>query len=222
MSDIGQMNLKEPEPVNWEEYNSGSRFQAPPPALGPDGKPITYYGVVADAKEDTPDEGYLNYILDPIKIVQAGTDNGYTLRFTRASVKPFTKKGPDGEPIAIKGNPNKLANLLRAAGLAVKPQTNADYRAAVKAVVAAKKPVMFTIDWEAYNKDTGERVKGYLAFPDDPQRPGQKKAVLKAGDVINEVDSKGNIIGTKTVTSEVLFANARLRYFQDATPKRKT
>lgn len=218
MSDTAQMNLREPEQVDWDNYNSGSKFAPPPPALDANGKPIVYYGVVGEAKEDEPDRGFLSFLLDPIKIVRSGNGaDGYSIRFTRASVRPFTKKDASGEEVPVKGNPNKLANFLRAVGLQVKPQTNSDYRAAVKA--ASGRTFPFTIDWEAYNKDTGERVKGYLSFPEDPERPGQRKAILKAGDVVTERDNKGVITGTRTVQSEVLFANARLRYFQDATPK---
>lgn len=208
---IAQQNLKEPEQVDWNNYNSGSTYQPPPPALGADGKAITYYGV-AEVQAADPDDGYLNFLLEPIKIVKSGSADGQLIRFTRASTKPFQKNGTP-----IKGNPNKLANFLRSCGLQAKPQTNSEYVASVKAT--AGKTFPFTIDWEAYNKDTGERVKGFLNFPEDPDRPGQRKSILKAGDVVTERDSKGNITGTKTVQSEVLFANARLRYFQDATPK---
>lgn len=216
-NDMAQQGLREPEQTDWDNYPSGgSTYQAPPPALGPDGKAITYYGVAGDVKEDKPDEDFLQFIIDPIKIVRSGAADGYPIRFTRASVKPFTKlNATTGEREPIKGNPTKLANFLRACGLQAKPQTNSEYRASVSAVKGRTFP--FTIDWEAYNKDTGEKVKGYRNFPDDPQRPGQKKSILKAGDVVTITDNKGNIIETKTIQSEVLFANARLSYFQDAT-----
>jgi hypothetical protein len=77
------------------------------------------------------------------------------------------------------------------------------------------KTFSFTVQWEAYNKDTGERVRGMINFPDDPDRPGQKKSILKKGDIYTVRDKAGNIIETKQVESDVLFANARLRYFQD-------
>lgn len=209
-TDTAQINLKEPEQCDWDSLGK-SGYMPPPPALDANGKAITYFGV-SEAKETDPDEGYLQFLLDPIKIIRSGSADGYTIRFTRISTKPFTK---NDQP--IKGNPNKVANFLRSAGLQAKPQTNSEYRASVQAVKT--KPVAFTVDWSAYNKDTGEKVNGYLSFPDDPERPGQKKAILKAGDVVTERDNKGNVTGTRTITSEVLFANARLRYFQDATPK---
>lgn len=212
-NDVAQQNLKEPEQVDWDNYNSGSKYQAPPPALGADGKPITYYGKVVEAAESQADNEYLNFQID-LKIVNSGSADGIKIR-TWASAKPFEK---NGEP--VKGNPNKLANYLRSCGLQAKPQTNAEYRASVKSV--ASKVFPFTIDWEAKNGETGEKVKGFLNFPEDPDRPGQRKSILRKGDIYTERDFKGNITGTGTVQSEVLFANARLRYFQDATPKART
>jgi hypothetical protein len=210
MSDIAQVNLKEPAQVDWDSLG-GSKWAPPPPAVGLDGKALVYYGVTTPV-EDKPDEDNLNFLLDPIKIVKSGSADGYQIRFVRASTKvltDFKTKEPK------KGNPNKLAQYLRAAGIQQKPQTNADYRACVKATT--NKPFAFTIDWEAYNKDTQESVKGYLNFPLDPERPGQRKAILKAGDIINLTDPKTGLPTgeTYTVKSDVLFANARLRYFRD-------
>lgn len=217
--DMAQTNLREPNKVDWENYGK-SGYQRPPEAFGPDGKAIVYQGVVQDMKEvanqfavDAEGNAYLNFRFDPIKVINTGNgSDGYLIRFTEASTKPFEK---GGQP--IKGNPNKLANFLRSAGLQAKPQTNSEYRAAVKAV--AQRPIRFVGDWEAKNTETGETVKGYLNFPDDPERPGHKKAILKAGDVVTERDAKGNIIGTRTIKSDVLFANFRLRFFKDAAQK---
>lgn len=212
-NDIAQINLREPEQVDWEHYSSGSTYQAPPPALGNDGKPIVYYGLLRGFKEaDKSDDGYLNLILDPIEITRSGAFDKTLLKFTRASVKPFQRNGEN-----IKGNPNKLANFLRAVGLQVRPQTNEDYLAAVKA--SLNKPFAFTIDWEGYNRDTGEAIRGFLSFPEDSERPGQRKSILKRGDLYNITDVKGAITGTGVVQSEIVFANARVKYFNDATPK---
>jgi hypothetical protein len=206
---IAQTDLREPEQTDWDNYNSGgSSYTPPPPALDNNGNSIRYFGTVEGFTETNPDNGYLQFLLDPIKMIRSGAYDGTTLRFTRASLKPFEKNGTP-----IKGNPTKLGNFLRATGLNVKPQTNDDYRAAVRA--AKGRPFGFTLDWEAYNKDTGESIKGFLSFPEDRERPGQRKSILKAGDTYHEVDRQGNVIGTKTVQSEILFANARLRYFND-------
>lgn len=212
-NDMAQQNLKEPEQVDWDTAFAGSKYAPPPPALGADGKAIVYRGTVVEAKQSDADEGYLNYQID-LKFV---APEGARVR-TWASTRPFMRKNRDtGELEPVKGNPNKLASFLRGAGLQAKPQTNSEYVASVKAVNG--KAIPFTIDWEARSKDTGEVVRGYLSFPEDPERPGQRKSILKRGDVVNEVDNRGNITGTKIVQSEVLFANARLKYFQDPTPK---
>lgn len=215
-NDMAQQSLKEPEQVDWDTLGKSSSYIAPPPALGPDGKPITYFGAIVEAKETDPDDGYLNYTVD-FKLVKSNVADGLRVR-SWVSARPFQRKNKTtGELEVATGNPNKLAQLLKAAGLQAKPTNNAEYRSSVKAI--ATRTVPFTIDWEAKNKDTGETIKGFNSFPEDPTRPGTRKTILRAGDVYNELDAKGNIIGTKTVTSEVLFANARLKYFQDSTPK---
>lgn len=210
MTDMGQTNLREPEQTDWDSAYSGSKYQRPPDAEGPDGKRITYISTLAEAKLVDPDSGYLQFQVD-LKM-----DGGRLIR-TWVSTKPFQKRDGNGELQPMKGNPNSLGRFLRAAGLQAKPQTNSEYTASVKAING--KSIPFVGDWEARNKDTGEIVRGFRAFPIDPAT-GTRKAILKAGDVVNELDSKGNITGTRTVQSEVLFANLRVKYFQDPTPKR--
>lgn len=223
MSDISQLNLTEPGQTDWDNYGK-SGWVAPPPAVGPDGKAIVYTGVakkieVEDLYPDKDDQEnvYLTIRLDDLVIADPGKYQGYEIKFAKASRRPYSVV-INGERVAKKGNPSKLGDFLRAAGSSGKPQTNSEFLAAAKQ--AAGRKFAFTIDWEARNKDTGEVIRGYNAFPDDPQFPGQKKAILRAGDFYNEVDSKGNPTGqVKTVQSEVIFANARLRYFVDAAPK---
>jgi len=218
MNDMAQQNLTEPAQVDWANYGK-SGYQPPPPALDANGKPIVYQGKAVVSQDEEPDtfgdDGgvYLQFKLDPLTII-GPTNAGYEIKFTRASVRPYTVLGADGKRVPKKGNPNKLADYLKAAGATAKPQLNSEYIAAVNLVKS--KPFSFVVDWEARNSDTGEKIKGYNAFPDDPQRPGQKKSILKAGDLINVLDSKGNPTGQVTpVKSEVLFANARLRFFRD-------
>lgn len=228
MSDIAQLNLAEPGQTDWENYGK-SGWQAPPPAKGPDGTLIVYTGTVKkiELEEQYPEKGegpdgneqqYLTVKLDGLQIVDPGKYNGYEIRFATAGRRPYTQV-INGKRVPKKGNPSRLADFLRAAGSQGKPQNNSEYLATAKQ--AAGRKFGFTIDWEARNKDTGEVVRGYEAFPDDPDFPGQKKAILKQGDFIQELDSKGKPTGQmKQVQSEVLFANARLRYFADPTPRK--
>ena len=208
MTDIGQQNLREPERVDWDTAFSGSKYTPPPPAIGPDGKPIVYQAKVIDVKPSEGkglDVGYLNYEIN-VKLVGNGVD-GTPIR-TWASTRTFTKKQPDGTFVNVKGNPNALAKFLRSAGLQAKPTSNSEYQMALKQVVG--KTIGVTLDWEAKNKESGEVVKGYELFPEDAERPGQRKTILKRGDILTD---------ERVVNSEVLFANARIKYFQDATPK---
>lgn len=210
MTDTAQLNLTEPAQCDWDTAYSTSKYIAPPPALGPDGKPIHYQGTIKAATPTDADEGYLNYMVD------FELPNGARTRVW-ASTKPFSKDDGSGVRVPMKGNPNKLGSLLRSAGLQAKPQTNSDYQASVRSILNRK--ATFTIDWEAKNKDTGEVVKGYNAFPVDPAT-GERQAILKAGDTVNLLGDKGAIVGTTTVKSEVLFANPRVKYFQDAAKAR--
>ncbi len=208
---MSTLNLKEPDQVNWDAYESGSTYQAPPPVLGPDLKPIKYTGLIPQLTEaafEATDEGYRQYILDPIVIARSGAGaDGYKIRWTRVNTKKFISK-KTGKPVEA----SSVGNLLRSAGVQAKPQKNAEYDGAMKAIQG--KPVQFTIDWEARNKDTGEKVRGYESFPEDPDRPGQRKAILRAGD-----QYKGEDGTMQTVKAEVLFANARVRYFVDGSRK---
>lgn len=219
-NNIAGTNLKEPDQIDWSNYNPGGKYQAPPPALDASGKSIVYYGQAPQFKmgsdgkllgEEETDEGYLQVIIDPVKIVKSGSADNYEVRFARANTKQFVTKA--GKVI----NANGLGNFLRAAGVTAKPQKNNEYRSAV--VMTSGKVFPFTVDWFAKDKETGERVQGYSNFPVDPERPGQRKSILKAGDTYTVSDKQGNITETKTVKAEVLFANAQLRYFVD--PNRK-
>lgn len=212
MADTSGINLREPEQMNWENYNPSSKFQAPPQAKGVDGKAIVYYGKVpTNITLEVTDEGFRQFLLDPIELTKngQGTD-GYQIRFFRVNTKKFERNGKTVDASSV-------GNFLRACGVVAKPQKNAEYEASVNSTKG--KVFGFTLDWSAYNKDNGEKIDGYDSFPDDPDRPGQKKAILKKGDTYTVRDRKGNILSTETVKSDVLFANARIRYTVD--PNRK-
>ena len=196
MSDVNQLGLKEPSQVDWDKVG-GSNYQPPPKAKN-GGKFVTYFGQLPSTIETTEqdDDGYRQYVLDPIKLVKNGNGvDGYTIRFARVGLKPWSN-----------GN-NGTALLLKAAGVTTKPQKTAEYDTAIKGIKGRVVP--FTLDWQARNKETGETVRGYDNFPDDPTRPGEKKTILKAGDTYRDENGAEQL-----VKSEVLFANAQLRFFE--------
>lgn len=210
--DTAGIALREPESINWDKHeDGGSKFQTPPPAVGPDGKDLIYFGVLTENPiptviEDGEAAGLRKYKLGPIRLVKSGNGaDGYLIKFCEPSVKKF--KGGQVEA-------SMVSRMIRSAGILSKPQTNKDYDQAVAAIKAQGKPLAFSIDWQAKSKD-GEQVRGYLNFPIDPLTGG-RKAILRAadGDTYTVRDDAGNVIETKKVTSEVLFANARVKFFQ--------
>jgi hypothetical protein len=211
--DTAGLNLREPEKMDWDNYNPGTRYMPAPQAgtFDATGKYVekVFFGqlptnIVQEVNQKTE---LRQYLLDPIKLVRSGEADGYEIRFTRAGVKMWVNS-KTGKPM----NASMVGNLLKSVGITAKPQRTAEYDAAMK--LAAGKVAAFTIDWEAKNSETGEKVEGYVNFPDDPARPGQKKAVLKEGDVYRTKEGL-----EAKVTSPVLFANARVKFFVD--PNRK-
>lgn len=216
MADTAGLNLNQPPKIDWDNYNPGSKYTPPPVPVGPDGKKIVFSGQVGGIKPTEDQENNRQYILDPIKLVKMGSGvDGYEIRFTFVGTQPFFKTLPDGTKKPLNASP--VGNVLRAGGVTAKPQTVPEYDAAMNLVKG--RVIQFTADWEARNKETGETVRGYENFPEDPERPGQRKAILKAGDTYTVRDRDGNVTETKTVQSEVLFANLKARFFVD--PNRK-
>lgn len=209
MTDMSGTQLTEPNQIDWDNFNpqSGTKYQAPPDALDASGKSITYFAQLPSDLGDVKrlkatQEGLRNYDLGPLTLVKNNSAaDGYSIRFYSASVKSFTSR--TGEPL----NVNAIGKVLKAAGVGMKPQKTVEYDAAVK--LASGRVIPVTLDWEARNRDTGEEVKGFENFPVDATT-GKRKAILKAGDILPD---------GRVVQSDVLFANARVRYVQD--PNRK-
>jgi hypothetical protein len=194
-------NLREPDKIDWENHNPQSSWTPPPPAKDAAGQYIVYTAKLPKdlgrtEKMGVTDEGYRSFEFGPLVVALPG-GKATDIRYFGQSVRKYQKK--DGTPLEVSG----VSKVLRAAGFAGKPQTNAEYEAAVRSI--AGRNIQITIEWRAKNKDTNEEVKGYDLFPLDEERPGQRKAILRKGDKLTD--------GT-VITSDVLFANPVVRYVE--------
>ena len=199
MADTSGMGLREPEQMDWDKFNTaGGKYQAPPEPFTADGKTKNVFtaqlpkDLGSEERRLQTQEGYRKFEVGPLTLAKNGNGiDGQQIRYYSVSVKKFRSR-KTGEPMDL----SQAALLLKGAGVAQKPQTNADYEKAI--AQASGRTVQITLDWVARNKDTGEKVEGAHLFPIDPET-GRRKAILSKGDKLTD--------GT-VVTSEVLFANA--------------
>src|SRR5687767_9214180 len=104
MSDTAGLSYKEPDKIDWDNYNPSSKYTPPPQAgtIGADGKLVStiFFGQLplAIVPEVNPTTELRQYLLDPIKLVRSGASDGYEIRFTRAGVKQWVNS-KTGKPI---------------------------------------------------------------------------------------------------------------------------
>lgn len=167
--------LKQPEQVNWDKYQGPGNYTPPPQPKDAEGKPVRFKGIAPPQFTfDATREGYLQALIDPI-VITSEQGKGYSLRFTRASVKKFTKR--DGEQLEA----SMLGNYLRAVDKNLKPQTNQDYVRAVEST--ARRAFEFTADWEAYDSETNQTVaEKWEDFPVDPSKAGARLPFIETAD----------------------------------------
>lgn len=198
MADIAQMELTEPDPIDFEKYQDGSTGQsyAPPP----EGQYVAKAPIFRDNGTTTigPDNsfgatkaGYLKVAIDPIEIV-GPTNEGYKVRFASLSAKKYSNR--EG---------NQILDFLRACGLPIRPKTNDEYKSAIK--MASGKVFKFGLVWEAYIKDTEQTIKGQDNFPLDPQDPTKRLSY-----VVDEFDPK-----------KKHYANGKVKYYVSAIQKQQ-
>lgn len=192
MADVAQVSLIEPEQIDFDKYQDGGGGNYTPPA---EGKYVGKAPVIKDDGtlnlSDTNDftvtqEGYLSVRLDPIELLDSSA-KGYKVRFTKLSAKKY--KNREG---------SQMLDFLRSCGIAARPKSNAELRAALK--MASGRTFTFGLQWEAYNKDTKERTRGWDNFPPNPQNPAEKLPYL-----VDEFDP-----------TKKWYANGQVRYFVSA------
>lgn len=176
------MDLMPFEPPDYDNYDDG----APQGSYAPP-DPGRYTGkvpLITDEAFGKTQEGYLSVLVDPIEILGNG---GHTVRFTYLSAKKYKNR-----------EASQVTDFLRSCGIAARPKTNEEVKAAVKQ--ASGRTFQFGLDWEARNKTTGEKVKGKANFPQDPADPNKKLPYI-----LDTVDA-----------NKRWWANGRIRYFINA------
>lgn len=209
-ADTAGLGLKEPEIIDWENFNPGGKYTPPPVPVDSEGKAIHFVAQLPADLGDrvgVNDNGYRTFEAGPLRLVKNGNGvDGTEIRFYTVSVQKFTNK--DGQPI----NVNSAGKLLRAAGVTAKPQTTAQYEQAMKA--ARGRTIPIAIDWVAKDKDTGFEIKGYENFPLEYKTGpnGEKIPTGKRTPVVRATDT---LPDGRQIPCEIMFANARVRYVAD-------
>lgn len=98
--------------------------------------------------------GALSAQIDPT--IVGPSNEGYTLRFTKVSAKPFKRSG-----ITV----SQMGDYLRACGFRGKLQNERELVDAVSQT--ANRMYQVDVDWRAYNKDTKYSLEGMENFPSD-------------------------------------------------------
>ena len=171
MADVSQLNLAQPDSINWDEYQDGGKGFAPPPA----GR---YWGIAPESFTFKPtQERKLMAVIDPITIAPGQEGAGYQVRFSNASVKKFEKR--EG---------SMLGDYLRSHGIVSQPRTNEEYAALVEST--AGRQFEFMLNWEAYCKQCQTTAaKGFKNFPNDGN--GGKVSKIKCPHCDTEVYANG-------------------------------
>jgi hypothetical protein len=150
-ADVSQLNLREPDLINFDKYQDGGNSFTPPP----EGKYFGQVSPITDEAFGATGEGYLKLTVPEITIVNAQTGNGYKVKYTQLSSKKYAKR--EG---------SQFLDFLRAAGIAARPTSNEELKSAAK--MASGRVVQFQLIWEAYDKNTKQSTSGYENFPVDP------------------------------------------------------
>ncbi len=148
-ADVAQLELIEPEQINFDKYEDGNKSFAPPP----DGRyfarvPVFPMSDVDSEVWQSTKAGQFMVQVDPLELV----DKSYSVRFTKLSATKY--KNREG---------NAILDFIRGCGLDLRPQTIAEYKQALRQ--CSGRTVQFGLIWEAYNKADQTTLKGMENFP---------------------------------------------------------
>lgn len=154
MADINDLQLKPPDPIEWDQYETGAKGAF---RLAPKGE---YVLVAHDLPEKgATKEGYLQYKFKVLKIQAPGTPwDQQEIRYTNVN----TKRWPNRVG-------SSFGDYLLACGIAMRPATNEEYEQAIQATIGV--PFRVRADWEAVCKEGNYhyRLKNEENFPLDTE-----------------------------------------------------
>lgn len=192
MADVAQMNLREPDTFDFDSYQdgggSGKSFTPPD-----EGKYIGRIPMLTDENLKWTAAGYrkLEFDFDIIDAAPRADGTQPQVRYASFSAKKYSNR--EG---------SQLLDLFRSVGVDARPKSWEEYDAICKQL--SGRTFQFQLQWEAYNKDSDENVRGQDNFPPDPNNPGKR-----LGYVIDQYD------GTKR-----WWANAKIKYTISAIAKK--
>lgn len=153
MADISTLgNMQPVEPLDLDTYadNKESNFSLPSKGRYTVRAPESF----ASTAFGRTKAGSLSAQVDPV--IVGPTSEGYVLRFTKVSAKPFKRQG-----ITV----SQLGDYLRAVG--IKGRLTDEQAQADAVEQTANAIYQVDVDWRAYNKNTGFSVEGMERFPSD-------------------------------------------------------
>jgi hypothetical protein len=147
VTDINELEgLNEPDQVDWSQYEDASApFKMPPAGKYNLRLPDEFKFRLGNA-------GQLLILLDPLTIV-GGEYDGFKIHYYSVSTKKFSNQ-----------NAVQAGDVLRNVGSINQPKTNTEWAQAFKELAGAVTTDV-TCEWEAYDKETKQSLKGMTKFP---------------------------------------------------------
>jgi len=192
-ADVNDLNLREPDTFDWDEYEPSAGVYVLPPAGIYRLLPIELPVVGA-----TQQDHYLQFELGPLAVMADGRPwDGFKINYQRVNVKPWPKRRSHG-----------VADYLTSHGYQGRPQSNDDYIAAVQSLV--NHPCVGVIDHKVYCKSCGYTLKGQDKLPKDESGATVTRMVCPNGCRETRVNEQ---TGEATEQAKMLFVNVEVRAF---------
>lgn len=195
--DISQLELDEPQQIDWTDVDTGSDYHVPPVPVEADGKTRVVFtiGPLPRPKFKADRNKKLMAVFEGVQV--QGSD--HKIGFYNVSTTLFPNRDKTGTR-----NVSAAAILFLACGVRIDPQNNDEYQAAFLACEG--RTFQAKGDWRAHSTATDETIAGYQNFPVDPKDPTRRLAVVPAGSVYKDKNGM-----EKVLRAEVVFAGLDIR-----------